>query len=81
MGLAEREPHRRNNLGDHDRNRDRNYRLPENAPAQPSRELLARGSFWTREIRWHSATIAARVLPVSVPTSAFGRIPIALHAS
>jgi hypothetical protein len=33
------------------------------------------------EIRWHSATIAARVLPVSVPTSAFGRIPIALHAS
>jgi hypothetical protein len=80
-GLAEHEPHRRNDFGDHGPNRDGNYRLTANAPAQPSRGLVARGSFWTREIRWHSATIAGRVLPVSVPTSAFRRIPIALHAS
>jgi hypothetical protein len=57
MSLAEHEPHRRNDLCDHDRNRHGNNRLPENARAQPLRAPVARGSFWAREIRWHSCPL------------------------
>jgi hypothetical protein len=48
MGLAEHEPHRRNDLGDDDRNRDGNDRLPENAPTRPLWVMVTRGGRFGR---------------------------------